>query len=847
MQLPVQLLLFFMISASAFSQDPAEIMTGVLNRLGKNIPSDQLFLHLDRNLYHPGDTIRFQAFIRDSRTGEFTTESSSLYTLLLNSRHSTIDSARFRIDYPAIPGWLKVPETITPGDYTILSFTSNDMNYGPEYAFRTAVRIDNILPSRDKTEKERKDKSKDKEREVAIPSDELPPGQPSADLRFLPEGGTFIYGIRQRIAFNAVRPSGKGLKVNGEITNQRGEKIAVLRSSPFGPGEVEFTPLRGDIYFATLEGEDFRGMKWPLPSPERSGVAMRVNNRDHGLIEITLRGRETEGRPYFLTITMNNILVFSENVTMDTLFRKSLRTDKLPSGTAFITLYDPDLNPVAERLIFLNDFKKMNVSLEVSSPQVLPGEETGLTINTTDYQGNRIGSVVSVAVIDSSSGYYNGMPMPEIGSVCLYDKGFYENLPFSIRSLGLNNIDSNSIDLLLLTYGWRRFYPKEIVPDNSEKELVNYDYLKITNTGPVKKRRSSIRLIPDTGIDVISLPVNGNSEAVLQYDSLDPGARQVMILPDADPAKNNSPVRVVFPQNKDYTDKAKSLSIQLSYLTPDYQIRGESQPDFKLNGYIMIEPVTIRAPLQPLKPKAYIDKPSVTYRSTGATTWYKKDFGQAYTLEDILYKYNPYLLDNNIMVGPIRGKRIFLRNTTPYIRAHSTESDGKDGFVNDQLSRPALFVVDNNPIGFDYDDIAQMPVSAIASITFLRGVQGVPIYGIKANGGVVFITTKTGSGFTDEELESMNEPVRNDDLLKEIRIFRTETEYYIPTKEEVDLIPEFQFRSTILWKANLFIGESGPAIIKYPNNLVKGTAIVIVNGISFTNQVGSGRCSYTIK
>ena len=102
----LQFLFLLGFSASSFSQSLSEKLAGALYQTGKEIPSDQLFLHLDRNLYHPRDTIRFQAYIRDSRTGVFGTESSSLYALLINSDHVTIDSARFRIIYPAVPGWL---------------------------------------------------------------------------------------------------------------------------------------------------------------------------------------------------------------------------------------------------------------------------------------------------------------------------------------------------------------------------------------------------------------------------------------------------------------------------------------------------------------------------------------------------------------------------------------------------------------------------------------------------------------------------------------------------------------------------------------------------------------------
>ena len=93
----------------------------------------------------------------------------------------------------------------------------------------------------------------------------------------------------------------------------------------------------------------------------------------------------------------------------------------------------------------------------------------------------------------------------------------------------------------------------------------------------------------------------------------------------------------------------------------------------------------------------------------------------------------------------------------------------------------------------------------------------------------------------------MRKPRRDDDLLKEVRLFRTETEFYIPAKEEVAHMPEFQFRPTILWKADLMIDGSGPVKINYPNNLAKGTVMVFVNGISFSNRIGSSRLSYMVQ
>jgi hypothetical protein len=83
--------------------------------------------------------------------------------------------------------------------------------------------------------------------------------------------------------------------------------------------------------------------------------------------------------------------------------------------------------------------------------------------------------------------------------------------------------------------------------------------------------------------------------------------------------------------------------------------------------------------------------------------------------------------------------------------------------------------------------------------------------------------------------------------MRSIRLFRTEIEYHIPTKEETDSIPGLQYRPTVLWMNEVYIDGKEPVKIRYPNNMAKGTAMVLVNGVSFTNRVGSNSYKYKIK
>jgi alpha-2-macroglobulin-like protein len=799
----LQFLIIFFINVNSFSQSLTEEMNGLLGQIEKNIPADQLFLQLDRNLYHGGDTIRFKAYIRDNQTGIFETKSLSLYVLLLNSEHVTIDSARFRISYSTASGWLKVPDFTPLGYYSILAFTSDQMNYSPEFAFNSIIKIGKISLDRNETDS------------LILVS------QTSGDLKFLPEGGTFIYGSMQKLAFNAVSPKGKSINVSGLIVNQKGEKITDFKSGPFGPGIVEFTPVQGDTYYAKPVEAEFMNISWPLPVPEKSGVSLRVNNTKSGSIDIALNGNETDGKEYFLTVTLSNILIFSKNVKLDTPFNARINTAEIPSGTAIVTLYDNEFNPKAERLIFLNGQKKMNVKIGVSTPVARIGKETELTIKTTDEKGKNISSIVSVSVIDSLLGFYNSIPYPDIESIFLYDREFYNNLPLSIRCLGNNNIDSESFDLLLLTYGWRKYTLKETELVIQKKRSDDYDHLKISNQGKEIKGRQVIKLFSPEGGGVITLGIDNNREAVLPYDSLDIMARQIMILPDDDPSRNTNPVNIKFPENKTYTNNVKLIKIDSTYSDTEIASDNREMPLFNSDSAIMIDAVTIKGHKK--KSTEYVDKNAQQFKHTGAFTLFSKDFEGAQTFEDILYKLGAYYVDK-------KNKLVILRSIR-YLNGYQS----------------ALFVVDDSPIfNRTYFPIAQMPASEVASVTVLRGSQGFSRYGNDASNGVIIVTTKTGirinGGIVPED-----EASQHNNLLKSIRLFRSEVEYYIPTKEQVEIVPEYQYRPTILWKDEVFIDESGTVKIKYPNNLVKGTAMIFVNGVSFTNLIGSNKYTYTIE
>lgn len=797
--------------------------------LNNRIPADQVFLHSDRNLYHPGDTVRFQAYIRDWQTGIFETKSISLFVLLINSDHITVDSARFRIANSLASGWLRVPDEIPFGDYSILSFTSNMINYDPKYIFTLPIRIDKLRPPNLSTNnKSEKDKLQTFEKQKT---------NDSIDLRFLPEGGTFIYGIKQRLAFNALSSFGSQIFVEGDIVNQKNEKICDFKSGTLGPGMLEFIPIIGNTYSATLHGNKYLGLKWPLPLPEKSGVTLRVNSSDKGMLNIGVSGKNSGNSSYLLTLIMNNILVLSKELKIDSTFKIKISTEELPTGTAYVTLFNNDLRPVAERLVYLNSHKQLNIGVTTDTTSYNRGAETELILNSTDNNGKNISALVSVSVIDSVSGFYGRFPYPYIENFFLFDRDFYDNLPSKLKLNGLVNTNENDIDLLLLTYGWRRFLTEEQSDTSIINEFRNYDFLKIKNPAPDKKARNEVKVINIEGLESISLKLDQNHEATLRFDSLGKDIRQIMIMPDKNSTKNVYPLKVEFQENKDFTNRAKQFLPDSRYFETDSSAQKKIDIDFGLDSAIIIDPITIRGAKK--SPIEYSNKYQKQYQSAHLVTITSSDLIGCQTFEDVLMRLNLYRIDT--------------KNKLIYVSANIiTRLSG---------STPALIVLDDTPLfapnssntgawKSSYESIAELSASQISSVTVVKGVQGFVIYGQDALGGVVFVETKAkanqmvGNVYAEDAPGNKN---AKDDNMKPIRIFRSEVEYYTPKKEEVITNPEYQFRPTVLWKNEVFLDGNGPLKIKYPNNMVKGTIIVIINGVSFTNLIGSTSYKYLIK
>ncbi len=858
----------------------------------KKTSKEQLFVHLDRNEYRPGDTIFFQAYIRDRITGIFKSKSVSMYALLFDEKRMLSDSSRFRIENATASGWMLIPANATSGKYHFSAFTSSMQNNDPIEAFQQDLYVQEMTanfyqmqvifnkkiylphdtleatlriadpngnPARNlrffsslvsgksvagSKETETNAKGEALIRFVLPDSIISPPilkivAKPTSgkgyssenfiipveeycmDLRFLPEGGNFIEGVEQRIGFNATNNIGESIQIEALLKNSAGTVLDTLRSGAYGPGIFTCRAQSG-LYAETTKG-DGSIKKWPLPEPAITGIALGTRPADGKSLVVEIQSNAYNGETVTVSGTMNLVQFFSQEVKLTEKQQIIVDTERLQAGIANITLFDKSLRPVAERLVYLNCDNHLKFDIRTNEHLVHPGSESELSVSVTDGEGKPSEGFFSISVTDSLRGIAANLFAPGIEYTYQYHPFFPGNLPGKVLASGVENLTNEERDLLLMVYGWTKinWNLKQLNSDTSR--IINYDLLnlKVLYTGKYHKADRSLDLVSLEGLSVNHLFTNDIGEIVLPLDSLSATTKSVIIMPDVKSKNKATGAMLGVPYNEKFFRSDKLFVRQPLLPAVNCRIAPPDQPFVMEEHTIEIPEITV---LGHQVEKVYKDEFEKKYQADNVKSLDYEMLWSSTTLETAIRKLvNPY----RITIG-----NIYLRPTI--------------SFFSGPL--PALIVLDGLPLlDQGWPRVSTISPSEVTSLTILDSRMGYVKYGEPAQGGVIFINTRSSNPDLVKQRIKWNVQNKNDKMMVPISLYRPQVEFYNPTKVELDNNPLLQSRATILWRNEVYFGGKNPVKIKVPNLKHTGPVVVSVNGVSVDNLFGSGRGSYVVQ
>lgn len=296
----------------------------------------------------------------------------------------------------------------------------------------------------------------------------IPILQKKLQLAFFPEGGKMVAGLPTRLYFEAKTLLGKPADVEGRLVDDLGNAVAAFATVKNGLGRIEFTPATGRTYHAEVTRPSSVTEKVTLPLAEAKGCVMRTYDDFDGqekALRVSVRCTERQLVTVAATMRENVLDVGTIEAGDDTpgvihlaVADTALGHVARAAGVARITVFDQNLDPLAERLVFRNRRARLQVVAELDKKTYSPRGQVALAITTRDASGNRVPAELAVSVVDDTvisfaddkSGHLLSKLLlePELpGKV--EEPDFYLDLTEAKSALAL--------DLLMGARGYRRF------------------------------------------------------------------------------------------------------------------------------------------------------------------------------------------------------------------------------------------------------------------------------------------------------------------------------------------------------------------------------------------------------
>jgi len=418
---------FFFLISSARSQQPDEL----LDRWSAQSPIEKVYLHFDRDSYIAGQTAWFKAYLYSDYQPD--TISSNLYVELLNGTGTIVRRLALPVFFGAASSQFELADSLSTGVYSIRSYSASMLNQDSGFIGRQRIFIYGK-------------KNKSSEPLVA---------ENKTRLEFFPEGGNLISSVSNTIAFKATDENGLPVLVNGKLMNDKNEVLTIFQTYHDGMGLFELTPEADRKYHAVLQS-DAAGKKYYLPEQTDKGIAISVIPHPQGnFFEIKQKKDDPAFNVAYMLGQMQHHVVFRQDFkTNKEEIQGVVNTQNLKSGILHITFFNIYNQPLAERLCFVNN-----------KEYIIDGRLVADTLNFAERSRNRfsihlkdtVQGTFSVSVTDAA---YGNSPFREdniFTSLLLTSdlKGYVHNPAWYFAAD--NDSVKTSLDLLMMTNGWRRF------------------------------------------------------------------------------------------------------------------------------------------------------------------------------------------------------------------------------------------------------------------------------------------------------------------------------------------------------------------------------------------------------
>ena len=402
---------------------------------------DLIYLLPSQDVYEVGEDMWFKAWLLDRSSLGLSGRSRTLYLRIYSPGDSIVWDEMYPIKDGRADGHVYVGEGWKEGEYRMEAYAKSSFHNDSTEALhpRKIIVVDRIAQIDSLTR--------------ALSAADSILGAKSFRLDLLPEGGYLVRGLTCRVAFKATDRAGMPVDVTGAVTED-GKPVADVRSTHDGMGYFYLRPASGKEYRLKLSS----GEEYCLPEIKDNGTVMSLTGQNDRFIGITVRRAGGIG-PESMTLSakMRGVTCCTAEISVSDSVRVNLPMRYFPrQGIAEVTLSDGEGRPVAERLVYVNPQRKLNISVKTDKDRYGRVSHGKLSVHAEDEDGKPVQAELCVAILDKW--YKNDRARETILSHCMLSEQVRGNIHNPAYYFDEGNTDRmQALDLLLMTQGWRRF------------------------------------------------------------------------------------------------------------------------------------------------------------------------------------------------------------------------------------------------------------------------------------------------------------------------------------------------------------------------------------------------------
>ena len=431
---------------------------GILDKFDTHMsqyPQEKVYLHLDKLVSTPGETVWFKVYLVDAVYHETARISDIVMVELIDSEGKMIDQKTVEIKYNGGAAEFELSDSLPSGAYTIRAYTKYMQNFDPDLFFRQTIEV--------------WDAYDDQTSGPASTSTDKSPV-----VQFFPEGGDIVAGIPSVIALRSSDQEGNPLDIKGKVLDSQGNLAALAGTVKFGMGKFLLQARPDEKYHLEVEHAG-QTVKFDLPEIRAAGHSLRVRDQSDKDITLTMMSNIQDGLEGAFVIGQmrgNRICVIEGKPGVQSISAK-VPTENLSSGVIQFTLFSKEGLAESERLVFVkNSHQKVDIDMPLPSAPLGARSPVNMDITVNGLGENPTMAELSMSVVESEIAIVDTLGS-NIYSYLLAESELNGKIP----NPGYYFVDDDPrraqlLDLVMMTNGWRRYSWEQILAEE-QPQLVH--------------------------------------------------------------------------------------------------------------------------------------------------------------------------------------------------------------------------------------------------------------------------------------------------------------------------------------------------------------------------------------